>query len=55
MVDWAHDVLLNQRNALPHLQRIIVRLRENYYGGLWEEDEKLLRENVGMKAFGWIL
>ena len=22
MVDWAHDVLLNQRNAVPHLQQI---------------------------------
>lgn len=44
MVDWAYDVLFNQRNAVPHLQQITVRLWKQYYDGdLWEEGEKRLR------------
>ena len=44
MVNWAYDVLLNQRNAVPHLQQITIRLWEQYYDDLWEDDEKQLQE-----------
>lgn len=40
MVDWAYDVLLKQRDAVPHLQRIIIRFRAPFYDNLWQEDER---------------
>lgn len=43
ILDWTEDVLFSQRNAMPHLQRITIRLWEKYYDN-WEEDERRLRE-----------
>jgi len=50
MVDWVYDVLLKQRDAVPHLQWIIIRFWEPFYDDLWQEDEKRLQakcEEIG--------
>lgn len=38
-------MLLNQRNAVPQLERIVIRVWRQYYDDLWEEDENRLRES----------
>ncbi|BCR87944.1 uncharacterized protein ACHE_40508S [Aspergillus chevalieri] len=51
MVDWVYDVLLKQRDAVPHLQWIIIRFWEPFYDDLWQEDEKRLQakcEEIGI-------
>lgn len=51
MVDWVYDVLLKQRDAVPHLQRIIIRFWAPFYDDLWQEDERWLQakcEEIGI-------
>lgn len=43
MVDWVYDVLLKQRHAVPHLQRVIIRFWKPFYDDLWQEVERRLK------------
>lgn len=47
ILDWAQYVLLKQRNAIPHLQRIVVQVWDPYFDDLWKDDELLLQEKCG--------